>query len=440
MKYFLSLFLIASIGLKAVAQEAPAQQPPAKAPEKKGTLLINGTAHLGNGQVIENAVIAFQDGKITMVGDAATVTYDPASFRQVIDIKGKHVYPGFIAPNTNLGLVEVESVRATRDFQDVGTINPHIRSVIAYNTDSKIIPTVRSNGVLVTQVAPRGGLVTGTSSVMHLDGWNWEDALLKENDGVHMSWPSLYSRSWSWEGPGEAEKNKKYESQVNDLKKFFQDAKAYMESTKPEEKNLRYEAMRGIFKGTQNLYIRANYVKAITESIHFARQFGIKKIVIIGGKDSWMVTDLLKELNVSVMISRLHDLPERPEDDVDLPFKLPALLHQAGVLFCLENEGDMAEMGTRNIPFLAGTAAAYGLGKEEAIRAITSNAAKILGIDNRVGTLEAGKDATLFISTGDALDMRTNNVEYAFILGQPVDLTNDQRALYERYKKKYGME
>lgn len=440
MKHFLSLFLIASLGINAGAQESPAQKPPAKATEKKSVLLINGTAHLGNGQVIENAVIAFENGKITMVGDAATVTYDPASFQQVIDIKGKHVYPGFIAPNTNLGLVEVESVRATRDFQDVGTINPHVRSVIAYNTDSKIIPTVRANGVLITQVAPRGGLVTGTSSILHLDGWNWEDALHKENDGVHLSWPSLFSRSWSWEGPTEAEKNKRYESQVNELKKFFQDAKAYSESAKPEEKNLRFEAMRGVFKGTQNLYIRANYVKSITESIHFARQFGIRKIVIIGGKDSWMVTDLLKELNVSVMISRLHDLPERPEDDVDLPFKLPALLHQAGVLFCLENEGDMAEMGTRNIPFLAGTAAAYGLGKEEAIKAVTLNAAKILGIDNRVGTLEVGKDATLFISTGDALDMRTNNVEYAFILGQPVDLTNDQRALYERYKKKYGME
>lgn len=432
MKKILSSILLAAM----ISIGAQAQQPTAKS---KSILLMNGVAHLGNGQVIENSVIGIKDGKIALVGDATKVKIDQGAYEEVVNIQGKHVYPGFIAPNSTLGLVEIEAVRATVDFRDVGTITPNLRSVIAYNTDSKIIPTVRSNGVLMTQATPRGGLVTGTSSVMMLDGWNWEDAALKMDDGVHMNWPSLFSRRWTEDGPGDAEKNKNYENQMSSLKKFFQDAKAYSESDKAEEKNLRFEAMRNVFKGTENLYIHANYVKDITESINFAKQFGIKKIVIVGGRDSYMVADLLKEMNVAVMVSRVHDLPEKAEDDVDQPFKLPAQLQKAGVLYCLQNEGDMEAPGARNIPFLAGTAAAYGLTKEEAVMSVTSNAAKILGIDNKVGTLEEGKDATLFISTGDALDMKTNNVEMALVRGNTIDLNNDQKMLYEKYKKKYGM-
>jgi imidazolonepropionase-like amidohydrolase len=416
---------------------AHAQNPAPK--QSKSILLMNGTAHLGNGKVIENSVIGIKDGKIDLVGDATTVKLQQGAYEEVINIQGKHVYPGIIAPNSTLGLVEIEAVRSTRDFNDVGIFNPNMRAMIAYNTDSKIIPTVRTNGVLLTQVVPRGGMITGTSSVMMLDGWNWEDAVLKADDGVHMNWPLLFSRKWTEDGPGDAEKSKQYEANIAQLKKFFQDSKAYSETEKPEEKNIRFEAMKGIFKGIQNLYIRANYVKDITESISFAKQFGIKKIVIVGGRDAWMVAGMLKENNVAVMVNRLHDLPANPEEDVDQPFKLPAQLQQAGVLFCLQNEGDMEAMGTRNLPFLAGTAAAYGLSKEEALMSITSNAAKILGIDNMTGTIENGKDATIFVSTGDALDMKTNNVELAYIKGRSIDLNNDQKELYEKYKKKYGM-
>lgn len=432
MKKIFAIILAALLTTGAIAQNPT----PVKS---KSILLMNGIAHLGNGQVIENSVIGIRDGKIDLVGDATTVKLQQGAYDETISIQGKHVYPGFIAPNSTVGLVEIEAVRATRDYNDVGIFNPNVRSLIAYNTDSKIIPTVRSNGVLLTQVVPRGGMITGTSSVMMLDGWNWEDAVLRADDGVHLNWPLLFSRRWTEEGLGDAEKSKQYEANIAQLKKFFQDAKAYSETEKPEEKNVRFEAMKGIFKGTQNLYIRASYVKDITESISFAQQFGIKKIVIVGGRDTWMVTDMLKENNIAVMVNRVHDLPEKPEDDVDQPFKLPAQLQKAGILYCLQNEGDMEAMGTRNIPFLAGTAAAYGLTKEEAVMSVTSNAAKILGIDNMTGTIENGKDATIFVSTGDALDMRTNNVEMAFIRGKAVDLNNHQKELYEKYKKKYGM-
>jgi hypothetical protein len=197
--------------------------------------------------------------------------------------------------------------------------------------------------------------------------------------------------------------------------------------------------MKGIFDGTQRLFIHADFVKEISDAVFFAKKFTVPALVIVGGNDAWQVTDLLKQNNVAVIVNRLHELPGNPEDDVDQPYKLPYLLQKAGILFCLDNEGPMEEMRTRNLPFLAGTAAAYGLSKEEALSSITGNTAKILGIDKQVGTLEVGKDATLFLSTGDALDMRTNNVEQAFIQGRSIDLRTEQKELYERYKKKYGL-
>lgn len=427
------------LGSCFLALNLVAQNPiPAKEQTKK-ILIIGGYAHIGNGTVIENSVIAFEKGKITMVGDAKTVRIDKGYYDEVIDAHGKHVYPGIIAPNSTLGLTEIDAVRATLDFNDVGGLNPHVRSVIAYNTDNKISPTVRTNGVLLAQVTPRGGTISGTSSVMELEGWNWEDAVYKMDDGIHLNFPGLYSRSGSWGEPGQMEKNKDYDKRITELKKFFADAKAYNESANKEEANLRFQAMKGLFDGSKTLFIHADNAKQITEAIAFSKSTGTKRMVIVGGKDSWMVTDALKENNIPVIVNRVHDLPDKEEDDVDLPYKTPYLLHKAGVKFCLNNEGDMEAMGTRNLPFYAGTAAAYGLTKEEALMSVTLSTAKILGIDKTIGSIEQGKDATLFISTGDALDMKSNNVENAFIRGKAIDLNNEQKALYQKYKTKYGL-
>lgn len=403
---------------------------------------MNGTAHIGNDSIIQNSLIGLKDGKIVLVADATTAKLDKSAYDEVIDAGGKHIYPGFIAPNSTLGLTEIESVRATNDFRETGTTLPNVRSLIAYNTDSKIIPTVRSNGVLLAQITPRGGLVSGTSSIVTLDGWNWEDAAYKTDDGIHINWPTIQSRKYLDEDniyPGPFEKNKDYVKQTDLLKKLFADAKAYTESADKVEANLRFEAMKGIFSGTQTLFIHSNTVKEMVEAINFAKQNKISKVAIVGGKESWMITDLLKQNEIAVIISRLHDLPTYQEDEIDLPYKLPYLLQKRGVLYCLNNEGDMEAMNTRNLPFLAGTAATYGLTKEEALRSITLNTAKILGIDKSTGSIESGKDATVFISTGDALDMRSNNVERAFIKGRDIDLNNDQKVLYEKYKTKYGI-
>ncbi|MES2591122.1 MAG: amidohydrolase family protein [Bacteroidota bacterium] len=409
------------------------------AAQSKSILLMNGVAHLGTDSVIQNSAIGIKDGKIILVADAAA-KIDQSIYDEIINISGKHMYPGIIAPNSTLGLTEMEAVRASNDFREVGTALPNIRSLIAYNTDSKVIPTVRSNGVLLAQITPRGALISGTSSILMLDGWNWEDAAYKVDDGIHINWPRMQVRKFAEEETTiVVEKNKGYLNQVNELRKLFTDAKAYNEGDIKEEKNLRLEAFKGVFNGSQTVYIHTDNVKEIIEAVNFAKQNLLKKVAIVGGKDSWMVTGLLRENNIAVVVSRVHDLPQCPEEDIDMPFKLPYLLQKAGVLYCLNNEGDKEAMGARNLPFMAGTAVAYGLTKEQALKAITLDAARILGIDKTTGSIEVGKDANIFISTGDALDMRTNNVEKAYLKGNSIDLNNDQKALYEKYKKKYGL-
>jgi imidazolonepropionase-like amidohydrolase len=415
-----------------------AQNPYPASAQSKSILILNGTAHLGNGKVIENSAIGFKNGKIVLIADATTIRLAKGAYDTTINAYGKQIYPGFIVANTSLGLNEIEAVRATLDYRETGTINPNARAGVSFNSDSKILPTMRVNGILTAQVAPRGGLMAGTSSVFSLDGWNWEDMACRLDDGMYMSWPKLNTRSYSDDGPGPLVANDNFSKQVTELHQFFSDAKAYCESEKPEERNLRFEALRKVFNGKENLYLRADNVKEITESVDFARSFGIPHITLVGASDSWMVTPLLKSANVSVILGRIHSLPEKNDDDVDLPFRVPFLLHQAGICYCLSQEGEMEFQLNRNLPFNAGTTAAYGLTKEEALQSITLDAARILGIDKTTGSLEEGKDATLFISSGDALDMRTNKVEAAFIQGRTLDMNNEQSALYERYKKKYG--
>lgn len=398
--------------------------------QSKSILLMGGIAHLGNGTVIENSAIGFKDGKLTLVADARVIKLQANAFDTTISIHGKHVYPGIIAPNSTLGLVEIDAVRASDDQSEAGNYTPHVRSLIAYNTESRITPTVRSNGVLMAQITPRGNVVSGTSSIVQFDAWNWQDAAYKKDDGIHLNWHRMFS---PWNGKA----NEKYTEQVDELKTFFADALAYSKVKEYPEINLRFESMRGLFNGTQTLFIHTNYVKEITDAIYFAKAFDIKKIVIVGGYDSWMVADMLKDNKVAVVLRRVHELPAREDDDVYLPYKLPKKLMDAGVLFCLENSGDMEAMGTRNLPFYAGTASAYGLNKEEALKLITLNTAKILGIDSTCGSLEPGKDATFFISTGDALDISTNNVEHAFIQGREIDVDNHQKRMFKKYSEKY---
>lgn len=415
-----------------------AQFPTPGAPQKDAILILNATAHLGNGEVIKNSAVGFKDGKLILVADARLIKIDRSAYQQIIHADGAHIYPGFIAPNSTLGLTEIGAVRATHDFAEVGYMNPHVRSIIAYNTESKITATVRSNGVLIVQATPRGGTISGSSSVVQLDAWNWEDALISLDEGIHLNWPQKFVRKGGWGEPKSDVPNKKYKNQLNKVYDFFKRSRSYSKTDVHEKLDQRFEAMRGLYDTTKTLYIHGNFATDILTAIHFVRDYGITRACIVGGYDADQATELLKENKISVLLRRVHSLPLRPEDHVDKPYALAGKLMKQGVLVGLQNSGDMEAMNTRNLPFLAGTASAYGLSKEEAVQLITSNNAKILGIEDAYGTLEVGKSATLFISKGDALDMMTNDVTHAFIDGRKVDLTNHQKELYEKYKTKFG--
>jgi imidazolonepropionase-like amidohydrolase len=420
----------ALLGLPLLSQA----QAPAPAPAQQQPIaLMNGVAHLGNGQVIQNSAILIRDGKIENVVDATNVRLALDGY-EVISVEGQHVYPGFILPYTNLGLREVDAVRSTIDDTEVGDFNPNVRALIAYNTDSEVIPTVRTNGILMAQVAPRGGLIGGSSSVVALDAWNWEDAVVEEDDGLWMNWPSIYRRTGWWAEPGPIEKNKNYDKQKAEIESFLGSAVAYSQGGKPKETNLKLEAMTGLFDGSKRLYITANYAKEIVEAVKTAQKHGVKNIVVVEAEDALYVKDFLKENNIPVLVANLHRLPDRPEDAVDMPYKLPAMLQKEGIMVGLLYD-DLKS--SRNLPFFAGTAAAYGVDREEALKMITSNTAKILGIDDEAGTLENGKRAILFVSRGDALDMRTNDVTMAFIDGRKLNLTSRHIELYEKFKNKY---
>jgi hypothetical protein len=422
MKYYI-LVLLSIVGY---GQQTPAPK------QTQSILILGATAHIGNGKIIENSLLSIKNGKINGIFDGTNVK--PEKHDIIINANGKHIYPGFIAPNSTLGLVEIDAVRASDDESEIGEFNPHIRSLIAYNAESIITETSRPNGVLLAQIAPRGGRISGTSSIVQLDAWNWEDAVVKENDGIFLNWPRVYSRTGS--EVGGIEPNKKYDDQLKGIQQFFENAIAYLASDK-SKKDIPYQAMEGIQNGTKQLFIVANGEKEIVDAILFKIKNNIPRMTIVGGYYAYKSASLLKENNVSVLLRRVHELPLLEDEDVNLPYKNASLLFNSGVLVGLENSGDMERMQTRNLPFYAGTSVAWGLTKEQALQLITLNTAKILGIEKQYGSIEFDKSATFFISDGDALDMKTNKITHAFIDGRAISLESHQTELFQRYKEKF---
>lgn len=414
---------------------ARAQVPTPAPAQAKSILITGGTVHVGDGRAIDDGAVGFRAGRIDYVGFDYGVK---AAYDTVIDAEGQHVYPGFILPDSPIGLIEIEQARATVDKQDVGQYEPELRARSAYKADSRVTPTVRANGVLLVQCAPRGLAIAGTSSVVQLDAWDNDGAIVKADDGIWMTWPAAYQRHGWWAEPGETDSEKKDERllRLADLRDFFRRARAYAAMSPPPVADSRMEAMRGLFDGRRTLFVRADAAREISEAVQFAKAEGVKRMVIAGGYDAWRVADLLRDNQVDVILRRTHSLPLRPDDDIDLPYRLPALLKERGVRFCLGYSGDHEHVGGRNLPFVAGTARAYGLSSEDALRAITLDAAAILGIDQRCGSLAVGKDATVIVSAGDALDMRGNDVRWAFIEGRRIVLDDHQKQLYRQYLEK----
>lgn len=431
MKQIINLLVLLLLITAANAQETIYPAPPAK-----GTVYIkNGTIHIGNGQVLSNATIKITDSKIESVGTSITIPADA----KVIDASGKQVYPGLILPSSQLGIQEIggNAVRGSNDYQELGELNPSVRSIAAYNADSKIINTLRSNGILLAETVPVGSLLAGTSSTVQLDAWNYEDAAYAADNGMHLYMPSLLPRRGRFAaffGPQQGDPAKLALDKIEMVKKYFREAKAYLQNTNPNPTNLKLEAARALFEKKQKLYIHCTEVKQMMLAIDFVKEFGFD-VVLVGASECWQIADLLKQNNLAVILTQEHSLPTLDDDDIDQPYKTPAILQKAGVLYCLNDEDDQNR--GRNLPFNAGTAATYGLTKEEALTAITLNTAKILGIADRTGSIEAGKDANIIISEGDILDMRTSIVTAAFIQGRQINLDNKHKELFERYKYKY---
>ncbi len=412
---------------------ATAQQTPA-ANQTKSILIQGATLHIGDGSVLENGMLGIDNGKIVELGEAGT---QQNSYATTIDAKGKHLYPGFIAANSTVGMVEIDAVRPTNDLNEIGTFLPHIRTIIAYNAESKVVESLRPNGILTAQIVPTRGRIAGSSSVVQLDAWNWEDASLKTDEGIHVYWPRSYRRGNASKGEDPLVYDQKnYSKQVDELKQYLVKAKTFQKGERP--KNLPNAALAGVFTGAQQVYLHAKEKRQILDGIDLLKKQGIQHIVLVGGDDAHLVLPYLKEHNIPVILSRPHRLPNTADEDVKLPFKMAKLLMDAGLTITIDVSGRMERMNTRNLPFYAGTFAAYGVAKEKAVEMITLNAAKILGIDERLGSLEVGKDATVFIAEGDALDMRTNQLSHAFIQGREISLETHQTGLWKRYMEKFS--
>jgi len=432
MKKYTTIVAGLLLSLSSMAQETVYP-----APAHKGMLFIkNGTVHVGNGQVLENTSIQINNGKIEKIGTNLPI---PADDVKVFDAAGKHVYPGLIMSSTNTGLKEIGSgVKDSNDFSEIGALNPNVKSIVAYNSESKVINTLRSNGILLANIVPQGQLLAGSSSVVQFDAWNWEDAAYKTDGGMHFYMPSLINRRRGGFGvatPGN-DPIKAGLERIELVKSFFQEAKGYYIQQNKTATNLKFEAAKGLFDKSQKLFVHCNLVKEMLIAVDFVKEFGFD-VVIVGGSESFQIAPLLKQNNIPVILQQLHSLPTSEDDDIDQPFKTPTVLQKAGVLFAITDED--GQTTGRNLMFNAGTAASYGLSKEEALASITLNAAKILGIADKTGSIEVGKDANIIISEGDILDMKSSVVTKAFIQGRELSLDDKHKQLNERFKTKYGI-
>ncbi len=426
----LIVFVAASSTKSIASNEIPG------ATQTKPIALVGGTVHTISGETIADGTVLFEKGKISAIGTAVSLPSDT----EKIDVQGKHVYPSFIDPYSQLGLVEVISVRATLDYREGGSLNPNVESWVAINPDSELIPVTRGNGVLLALSAPTGGLIAGRSSLIQLDGWTIEDLVVRKNIGIHLRWPSERSPQ-----SNEAEKggeNAPRESSQKALRDFFDQCRAYQKARSADSVrhpiDLRLESMLPVLDRKIPVIVSADELRQIQAAVAFALEQKVR-IIIYGGYDAAECGLLLKEHRVPVIVSGTYRLPMHASDPYDASYTLPARLQKLGVQYCIGSIWKFAGTGVRNLPYHAANAAAFGLPVEDALKSISLYPAQILGVDDRVGSLEVGKDATLFVCTGDPLDVSVS-IETAFVQGRRVELNDRHKRLWHKYEKKYAPE
>jgi imidazolonepropionase-like amidohydrolase len=404
-------------------------------PQAKPIAIKGATIHPVTGPEIPSGTIVFENGRITAIGADAAI---PAN-AEVIDGTGKHVYPGLINANTVLGLVEIGAVRATVDVEEAGALNPNVRSITSVNPDSELIPVARAAGVLTALSVPEGGIVSGQSAVLRLDGWTPEEMTVLSPAAMHLRWPNLTIDRRPRARKSVKDQQKEMEKAQKQLRDAFQIARAYWQARKnpgPDFKtDLRWEALMPVFDGKLPLFVHASTLAQIQAALAWAKEIQLK-LVLVDADDAWRLAPQLKEAGVSVILGPTTSLPPRRDDDYDSAWTSAAKLQQAGIRFCIASNGRGAETNERNIGYEAGLAAGYGLPKEEALKAVTIYPAQILGVADRLGSLETGKAATLIMTNGDPLDFPTQ-IEAAFIDGRKIDLSNRQTKLRDKYREKY---
>jgi len=418
----------------------------AEAQRKEVYAITNAKIVPITGPVIEGGTVVIKDGKIAAVGKNVSV---PGGAK-VINARGLWVYPGMIDSNTVIGLTEVSSVAATTDVSEIGDINPQVKAIIAINPASEIIPVTRVNGITTVLTVPRGGLLSGQAALINLDGWTWEEMLLKAPVGIQFTFPSIVSgrsfdpatfqvRERSFE-----EARRQRDERLGRVKKLFADARAYAKAKgasagssagTPSDRRVEIdpvlESLIPVVNGELPLIVSADDARDIKAAVEFAEEQKVK-IIISGCADASKVAKLLKEKNIPVVLGPVLALPRNEDDPYDSSYTKAKALYEAGVKFAFST-GEAAN--SRNLPYHAAMAVAFGLPRDEALRALTINPAEIFGVADRIGSIEVGKIANLVVWDGDPLEIRSE-VRYLFINGKLVPLTTKHTELYEKYRNR----
>ncbi|MEM8757095.1 MAG: amidohydrolase family protein [Planctomycetota bacterium] len=431
MKRFGTSMLAAVAALPAAGQDLATKAPPQQGP----IAIINATVHTVADGTIENGFVAFEGGVITAVGSDEP---ELAADVRVIDVDGLDVWPGMISPVTELGLTEMQAIRQTRDFDEVGRFTPEARAATATNPDSTLIPVTRANGILTYAAFPSNGAVPGTASIMRAEGWTWEDMAIETDAGVILNWPSMRpSQDW-WADEPNAEQRQRITKRLDEIDSYFRTAINYAH-TEPDGADVRLDAMRPSLPGRSGesperpVFINAEDVDQINAAVVWATGLGLRP-VIVGGRDAALCTALLLEHDVPVMVGGTQRFPKRADSPHDAAYTLPLDLENAGIRWCMASSDRTGH--ERNLPYNASKAVAFGLDKAAAVRSLTLSSAEILEVDDRIGSLEVGKAATLIVTDGHLLEHTTNPL-LAFIDGREIDLGSKQSVLAEKYREKY---
>jgi len=428
-KTCLSLFA-ALAGSLSGAQALAHDMVPGKAAE--GPLLLTGlTIHTVTDGVKTDSDVLIVDGKIAAVGQNLSAPQGAT----VLALDGKHLYPGLIALANQLGLIEIEAVRSTDDSREVTQTNPDIKAKVGYNADSEVIPTIRSNGFAYSMIYPDGSMLMGQSSLMQLDAWNYQDAVVADGTGLHVRWPNASTLGSRWNPKPADEVRKANAEQLAKLQQYFQAAKAYYDA---EQAGLnrgidsRWHEMLAVFKGERPLFVHADDERQIRQAMLLAKEYNLK-LTIVGGRDSWRLADELAAAKVAVIYTAPYGLPSRGDENYSRAFTVPKTLQDAGVNYALSLDG---YWDTRNLVFAAGQAISFGLTPEQALRSVTINAAQIAGVADKIGSIEVGKAASLVVSEGDIFNYLGHKVTHLWIDGREVDLNNRHKQLHDKYKQR----